>query len=106
MKNTIEVNDSNFSQVTSENENLLIDFYATWCGPCKMISPILDELSLNKEIKTTIAKVNVDHSPDLSALMKIRQVPSIFFFKNGKPTSKLDQTPTLKNLIDFIKKNE
>jgi thioredoxin 1 len=106
MKKIIEVNDQNFESIFENNNNILIDFYAPWCGPCKMISPILDELSNDESLKTKIAKINIDESPFLSNLAKIRSVPSIFYYKNGEIVSKLTLPPTKNNLINFIKDNE
>jgi thioredoxin 1 len=104
--NILEINDTNYKKALSSNPNLLIDFYATWCGPCKMINPILELISTDKIIETIIAKVDVEESPEFSSLMKIRAVPSIFFFKNGKPIGKFSEQFTHKNLINFIKSNE
>ena len=106
MKKTIEINDENFTEIANKTENLLIDFYAPWCGPCRMLSPILDDLSKDETINTTIGKVNTDDSPLLASAMKIRHLPSIFFFKKGEPISKLQGPATSKTLLNFIKENE
>ena len=104
--NIVEINDSNYKAILSSNKNVLVDFYATWCGPCKMINPILDLVAGDKTLKTIIGKVNVDNSPEFSTLMKIRAVPSIFFFKEGKSLGRFSEQPTQKNIIQFIKNNE
>jgi thioredoxin 1 len=104
--NIIEINDGNYKSILTINKNVLVDFYATWCGPCKMINPILELVAADKTLKTIIAKVNVDSSPEFSTLMKIRAVPSIFFFKNGKSLGRFSEQPTQKNIINFIKNNE
>jgi len=104
--NILEINDNNYRTILDSNENVLVDFHATWCGPCKMISPILELIASEKSINTIIAKADVDKSPEFSSLMKIRAVPSIFFFKNGHPLSRLSDQPTQKNIIQFIKNNE
>lgn len=104
--NIIEINDSNYKTILSSNKNVLVDFYATWCGPCKMINPILDLVAGDKTLKTIICKANVDNSPEFSSLMKIRAVPSIFFFKEGKSLGRFSEQPTQKNIIQFIKNNE
>lgn len=104
--NIIEINDSNYKAILASNKNVLVDFYATWCGPCKMINPILELVAQDKTLKTIIGKVNVDNSPEFSTLMKIRAVPSIFFFKEGKPLGRFAEQPTQRNIIQFIKNNE
>lgn len=104
--NIIEINDSNYKSILASNKNVLVDFYATWCGPCKMINPILELVAADKTLKTIIGKVNVDNSPEFSDLMRIRAVPSIFFFKEGKPLGRFAEQPTQKNIIQFIKNNE
>jgi thioredoxin 1 len=105
MNKIIEINDSNYESVIKNNPNLLIDFYAPWCGPCKMISPILEEISSDDSIKTIIAKVNVDDSPIFSSKMKIRTLPSVYYFKNSNPIEKL-QILTKGNILNFIKQHE
>jgi thioredoxin 1 len=104
--NVIEINDSNYKTILTTNKNVLVDFYATWCGPCKMINPVLELVAADKTLKTIIAKVNIDKSPEFSDLMKIRAVPSIFFFKEGKSLCRFSEQPTQKNIIQFIKNNE
>jgi thioredoxin 1 len=104
--NIVEINDSNYKAILSSNKNVLVDFYATWCGPCKMINPILELVAEDKTLKTIIGKTNVDHSPEFSAFMKIKAVPSIFFFKEGKSLGRFSEQPTQKNIIQFIKNNE
>ena len=71
-----------------------------------MIMPILELVASDKTLKTTIAKVDIDKSPEFSSLMKIRAVPSIFFFKKGKSLGRFSEQLTQKNIINFIKNNE
>jgi thioredoxin 1 len=104
--NLVEINDGNYRTILSTNKNVLVDFYAPWCGPCKMITPVLELVANDKTLQTIIAKANVDDSPEFSSLMKIRAVPSIFFFKNGNPIVRFSEQPTQKNIINFIKNNE
>lgn len=88
MANLLEVNDETFEkEVTKDSKPVVVDFFATWCGPCKMLSPVVEELS--KEIDTVkFCKVNVDESPKVASLFKIMSVPTLIFFKNGKEVSK------------------
>jgi len=67
----------------------LVDFWATWCGPCKAIAPVLDELSSEYEGKARIVKIDVDQNPNLAAQYGIRSIPTLFMFKNGE---KVDAT--------------
>ncbi|MBZ7985747.1 thioredoxin [Campylobacter sp. Cr9] len=77
-------------ELTSENINLakegvaLVDFWAPWCGPCRMLAPAIDELSNEFEGKALVAKVNIDDCEDLAAEFGIRSVPTMLFFKNGE----------------------
>lgn len=78
------LNENSFADTVENNEVVLIDFYADWCGPCKAIHPTLEKLAEEFDGKATIAKVNVDENPELSAQFKIRSIPTLLFFKNGE----------------------
>ena len=105
-KKIIDLNDKNQQEILSENKNLLVVFSARWCGPCKMLNPVLEEILNTNGVNTSIAKVDVDTSPGISSIMKIRGVPSIFFFKNGKLLEKFSESASRNNIIKFIKNNE
>ena len=105
-KKTIDLNDKNYQEVFSKNKNVLAVFSASWCGPCKMLAPLIDEISNIKDLNTIVAKVDVDSSPSLSSLLRVRAVPCIFYFKDGKPVEKLSQHASRNNIIQFIKNNE
>lgn len=74
---------SNFDEALQSNDVVLVDFYADWCGPCKALHPALEKLAQNFDGKATIAKVNVDENPELSAKFGIRSIPALFYFKKG-----------------------
>ncbi len=79
----IELNNSNFESTISEGVTL-VDFWAPWCGPCRMIAPIIEELAEDFDGKATIAKVNTDEEQDIAIKFGIRSIPTILFFKDGK----------------------
>ena len=86
--NEINLSSSNFNcEITNTNKLVLIDFFATWCGPCKMMLPIVEEISKEFEGKLVVAKVNVDEG-SAAAKYGIRNIPTILFFKNGEVADK------------------
>ncbi len=79
----VELNNSNFDEAIKEGVTM-VDFWAPWCGPCRMIAPVVEELAEDFEGKATIAKVNTDEEQDIAVKFGIRSIPSILFFKNGE----------------------
>ncbi len=80
----LEINDANFDElVLKSTKPVLVDFWAEWCGPCRMVGPIVEELANEYGDKAVIGKVNVDHNPNISTNFGIRNIPTILFFKNG-----------------------
>ena len=85
----LEFNDANFKQDVLESEKLtVIDFWAEWCGPCRVVGPVIEELSKDYHGKVNIGKVNVDFNPEISMMYGIRNIPTILFIKNGQVIDK------------------
>jgi thioredoxin 1 len=79
------VNDSNFDAVvTASDQPVVVDFWATWCGPCRMISPIVDQMAEKYAGRVSVVKCNVDESTDIPVKFGIRNIPTLLFFKNGE----------------------
>ena len=86
----VEITDGNFSDVVLNSDKaVLVDFWATWCGPCRIIGPIVDELHAELEGKAVIGKVNVDENSEASTNYGVRNIPTILIFKNGEVVDKL-----------------
>ena len=85
----VEITDGNFESVVKNSDKLvLVDFRAEWCGPCRMVGPIVEELAKEYDGKAVIGKLNVDNNPNVSMEFGVRNIPTILFFKNGKVVDK------------------
>lgn len=85
----LEINDNNFEElVLKSTKPVLIDFWAEWCGPCRMVGPVVDELAKEYEGRAVIGKINVDHNPKVSMDFGIMSIPALLFFKDGQVVDK------------------
>lgn len=85
----VELTDANFEEIAlGSNKPVMIDFWAEWCGPCRMVTPIVEEMANEYGDKAVIAKVNVDENPNISMKFGIRNIPTIIFLRNGELVDK------------------
>jgi thioredoxin 1 len=102
--NVIELTDANFDiEVNGSSTPVLVDFWAPWCGPCRMIAPLIDEIADEKAGAVKVGKVNVDDNPQTAAKFRIQAIPTILIFKNGE---KKEQITGLTSKSDLIAKIE
>ncbi len=105
MENSVVIilDESNFDrEVTQHDKPVIVDFWAEWCGPCKMIAPLLDEIAREKLETVKIAKVNVDENQSLSFKYNIRAIPALLFFKNGQLRDQVTGVTSKKDLLTRI----
>jgi len=79
----LQITDESFKELINDNKPLVVDFWAEWCGPCKMIGPVIEELAKDYEDKAIIGKINVDENDEVAGEYGIRSIPTILYFKNG-----------------------
>lgn len=95
--------DENFEkEVVQSDLPVLVDFYADWCGPCKMMGPIIEELHDQYEGKVKIGKLNVDNSPETAAEFRVMSIPTLIFFKNGKAIETMVGVVSKQKLEDML----
>lgn len=99
-------NKDNFKELLKGKELLLVDFYATWCGPCNVMSPIIDEISQKYNEDVRVAKVNIDENQELTEEYNIEVVPTMIFYKNGSELGRLSGVRPIEELEKIILANK
>ena len=102
MSNTIELNKENFTETVGSNKHVLVDYWAEWCGPCKMVAPILEEIASDMSEKLIIGKVDVDANQELAAQLNIMSIPTLILFKDGEIVDQAIGALSKAQLLSFI----
>ena len=99
--NVLQINKNNFDAVLNSEKPVLLDFYATWCGPCKMLSPILDRLAAEHD-EFVVAKVNVDEAASLASEFGVASIPTLVVFKNGREVARNVGVLPEKRILELV----
>jgi thioredoxin 1 len=103
---TVKVTDSSFDKdVLQSGEPVVVDFWAEWCGPCRMIAPALDEISKEMAGKVTVAKLNIDENPNVAMRFGVRSIPTLILFSGGKPAAMQVGAAPKGKLVEWINGN-
>lgn len=100
----LEISSKNFKEILDSNEKVLVDFYADWCGPCKMMSPVIEELAEEMKEYAKVGKVNVDNNQDLALQFDVMSIPTIICFKNGKEERRFIGVTDKQEILNEMKK--
>jgi thioredoxin 1 len=107
MANTVNVTDDTFDQdVLKSGTTVVVDFWATWCGPCKMVAPVLDEIAGENSEKITVAKLDIDQNPSTARDYQVMSIPTMIVFQDGKPVKQIvgakPKAALLNDLSDYL----
>ena len=105
--NTVTVTEASFDEDVLQSDKLvLVDFWATWCGPCRMVAPVLEEIAAEHAETLTVAKLDIDQNPSLARDYRVLSVPTLILFKGGEPVKQIvgakPKTALLKDLADYL----
>jgi len=104
--NVIQLNQHTFESAVLHSEKpVLVDFWAEWCGPCKMLNPVLNEIAAGAGGSLTVAKINVDEAPEIAARYRIQSIPTLLVIKNGREESRLVGVATKKTILERLALN-
>jgi thioredoxin 1 len=99
----ISISDTVFQhEVLDSKVPVLVDFWAAWCGPCRMVSPVLDEIATTLSEKVKVAKINVDENPETPTIYQVRSIPTLILFKNGQPVDTIVGAHPKSKLTDWL----
>jgi thioredoxin 1 len=106
-KNTVDVTDATFrDDVLASDKTVLVDFWAEWCGPCKMVAPVLDEIAGENKDRLTVAKLDIDRNPAAARDYQVMSIPTMIVFQNGKPVKQIvgakPKAALLRDLADYL----
>ena len=101
----LEITDANYEEIAATDRLILIDFWAQWCGPCRSLSPVVDDLSKAYEGKAIVAKIDVDENPDIVEKFSIRNVPTILLIKDGEVVDKIVGAVPKNEIVATIEAN-
>ncbi len=105
MKHIIEINEANFeAEVLQSNQPVLVDFWAQWCGPCKMLAPLLEEIAVEQNGSAKVAKVNVDENPTLAQRYNIQSIPTLLYFAGGEVRDRTVGAVSKQSIISKLEK--
>jgi thioredoxin 1 len=102
-QHVLQLTDASFQQTVASSSLLLVDFWAPWCGPCKMIGPVIEEIAEELAGKVTVAKVNVDDCPSIAAEHRISAIPTIMIFRNGELVDRTTGLASKAALLEKLK---
>jgi len=98
----MKLTDENFNTVINSTPAILVDFWATWCGPCKMMNPVLEELATDSTCRAVIAKADADESPEAMTKYNVKSVPTFILFKYGQEVSRVTGAQSKTSLLNLI----
>jgi len=96
------LNDSDIEEIINKFDTIIVDFWAAWCGPCKMLAPLLDEIDKDESINVKVAKIDIDSNPSSATKYSIQKLPTLVLFKNGVEVSRLFGIQSKQTILNLI----